>query len=174
MKRVMIVGGPGSGMTTLANGLGEITGLRVFHVDHFHSMPDRGERSQPDQTALAEDIQAQDRWISEGGFSKTLAGCAARADNVIWLDLPLSFRFARVLKRRVHNDRMMRPDRPDSCPERLDPGLLAFMYRTRRSGREGIAQMIANAPHLKIHHIRTSKGADTFLEWLQIPRAVGD
>ncbi len=34
--------------------------------------------------------------------------------------------------------------------------------------------MIANAPHLKIHHIRTSKGADTFLEWLQIPRAVGD
>ncbi|MGR3343154.1 MAG: AAA family ATPase [Paracoccaceae bacterium] len=167
MKRVMIVGGPGSGKSTLARGLGAITGLPVFHIDHIDYQPGWTERSQPDQTALAQSIHGQDRWNFESGFSTTYATRAARADTVIWLDLPLSVRFARILKRRVQFNRQTRPDLPDDCPERLDLGFLAFMYRTRHSGREKIAQMIADTPHLTVHHIRTTKGADTFLEWLQ-------
>ena len=163
----MIVGGHGSGKSILADGLGDVTGLPVFHIDHIHYQTGWIEPSQQEKTALAQCIHGQDRWILEGGFSTTYAGCAARADTAIWLDLPLSVRLARILKRRVHINRMTRPDRPDNCPERLGLCFLAFTYRTRHSGLEKIAQMIADAPHLTVHHIRTSKGADTFLDWLQ-------
>ncbi|MEL6615862.1 MAG: AAA family ATPase, partial [Bacteroidota bacterium] len=33
MQRVMIVGGPGAGKSTLARRLGEATGLPVIHID---------------------------------------------------------------------------------------------------------------------------------------------
>lgn len=36
MKRVMIVGQPGAGKSTLARQLGERTGLPVVHIDTIH------------------------------------------------------------------------------------------------------------------------------------------
>ena len=170
----MIVGARGSGRSTFAHGLGDITGLPVFHMDHIRYAAGWIERNQQEKTALAHSIHGQERWIFEGGLSATYAERAARADTAIWLDLPLSVRLARILKRRVRFNRQTRPGLPDACRERLDPGFLAFMYRTRHSGREMIAQAIADAPHLTVHHIRTTKGADTFLEWLQLDRTGGD
>jgi len=170
----MIVGAPGSGKSTFARRLGEITDLPVILMDHIHYLPGWVERAQQDKVSKAQAIHDQDRWIFEGGLAATDTARAARADRLIWLDLPLPIRFARILKRRVQFRGTTRRELPGNCPERLDPQFLAYMFRTRNTGRDQIAQMIADAPHLTVHHLRTSTGADTFLEWLQIDRAVGD
>ncbi len=167
MKRVMVVGGPGSGKSTFARALGDITGLPVYHMDMIHHLPGWVERPLAEKIPMAKAIEAKQKWIFEGGLSATYANRARRADTVIWLDLPLTLRLARVLKRRVQYNSQSRPDLPENCPERLNLGFTHFMIRTRNSGREKIAQTIADAPHLKVHHIRTAKGADTLLEWLR-------
>ncbi len=63
--------------------------------------------------------------------------------------------------------RAIRPDLPENCPEKVDREFLHWILTTRRTQREKIAQTIADAPHLRVHHIRTAKGADTLLKWLR-------
>ena len=113
----MIVGGPGSGKSTLATELGEITGLPVFHMDHIHWQPGWVMRDLDERIRLAGEIHLQDRWIQEGGLSRTYAERCARADTVIWLDLPLRVRLSRIVKRRVQYAGQTRPDLPENCPE---------------------------------------------------------
>lgn len=167
MKRVMIVGGPGSGKSTFAIALGDITGLPVFHMDLIHHLAGWVERPLQEKIPMANTIEAKAKWIFEGGLSATYANRAARADTVIWLDLPLTVRLARILKRRVQYNTKPRPDLPENCPEQVSLEFTSFIIRTRNTHREKIAQTIADAPHLKVHHIRTAKGADTLLEWLR-------
>lgn len=169
MKRVMIVGGPCSGKSTMAVGLGQITGLPVFHMDHVHYKAGWVEREMDEKLRLAAQIHARDRWVFEGGLSQSYAERTARADTVIWLDLPLRLRYGRVVKRRFEYSRRggrSRADVPDDCPERLDPAFLAYMFRTRNSARAAIAKALSEHP--QVHHIRTAKGVDTFLDWCRL------
>jgi len=161
----MIVGGPGSGKSTFARTLGDITGLPVFHMDIIHHLPGWAERPLDEKIPMANAIEAKSNWIFEGGLSATYANRAARADTVIWLDLPLALRYRRILKRRFEYNRKHRPDLPQDCPERLSAEFFGFMFRTRNSARAAIAKVLTEHPN--VHHIRTAKGADTFLKWLR-------
>jgi len=165
VKRVMIVGGTGAGKTTVALVFGDITGLPVFHLDQVHYKPGWMERPLDKKIEMAKALEAKPRWIIEGGLSSTYANRCRRADTVIWLDLPVRTRLVRIVKRRVQYNNQARPDLPENCPERLAPEFLAYIMRTRNSAREKIAQAIAEAPHLTVHHLRTAKGVNTFLDW---------
>lgn len=165
MKRVMVVGCSGAGKSTFALYLGKVTGLPVFHMDKIHYQPGWVERDKPTKIELANEVEAKEDWIFEGGLSATYANRAARADTIIWLDLPLGLRVARILKRRMKYHGKTRPDMQDDCPERLETAYLKWVLTATNDVREKIAQAIAEAPHLKVHHIRTAKGVDTFLNW---------
>jgi adenylate kinase family enzyme len=159
MQRVMIVGQPGSGKSTFARALGERTGLPVVHIDKIHWQPGWVERSRDEKDRLTREVHARETWIFEGGHSRTWPERIARADTLIWLDVPLPRRLWRVLRRAVTGYGRTRPDMQDDCPEQLGGtfvDLLRFMWRTRRSGRMKIQAIFdAPPPHLALHRART-------------------
>ncbi len=161
----MIVGGPGSGKSTMAVKLGEITGLPVFHVDQIIHKPGWIWCDDAESLEMANAVEAKTRWIFEGVLSASYANRCSRADTVIWLDLPVTTRLARIVNRWRRYRGQNRPDLPKNCPEKLPPDFLTYVISSRNSAREEIAQAIADAPHLKVQHIRTAKGADTYLDW---------
>lgn len=168
MQRVMILGGPGSGKSTLARILGQRTGLPVHHMDHIHWQSGWMEREQAEKTRLCEEIHARDRWIFEGGHSRTYPGRVARADLLIWLDLPVGLRFRRVIWRSLRWWGRTRPDLPEGCVERFGPETLPFwryIWRTRRSARRPVLAILAAPPaHLRIVHLRSPKEVRAWLE----------
>ena len=87
MQRVMIIGQPGAGKSTLARKIGLITHLPVYHIDHMHYRSGWVERSGAEKDALCAEVQAKDRWVFEGGRSSTWQKRLARADTLIWLDV---------------------------------------------------------------------------------------
>jgi adenylate kinase family enzyme len=138
MQRIMIVGQPGSGKSTLAQAMGEKTGLPVVHIDHIHWQPGWVERSRDEKTRLCREVESRDAWIFEGGHSATWDTRLARADLLIWLDLPVTLRFWRVLRRTVIYHGRSRPDLPDDCPEGFHRETLPFwrfIWRTRNTAR---------------------------------------
>lgn len=152
MRRVMIIGQPGSGKSTLARELGAITRLPVYHMDHIHYLPGWVERPKPEKDQLCAEVHASDAWIFEGGRSSTWGERLARADTVIWLDLPLGLRVARVLRRTVRHWGRNRPDLPDGCPERLDPAFLRWIWDTRHRDRAKMLALYERVPEGKARH----------------------
>ncbi len=166
----MIVGQPGSGKSTLARALGQITGLPVVHVDHIHWQPGWVERPRDEKTRLCLEVEAREAWIFEGGHSATWANRLARADTLIWLDLPVALRFWRIVKRTVIWHGRSRPDLPENCPEGFHRETLPFwhyVWRTRNSARAKLAQLVATAPDtVEIRHLQSRRAIQAFLEEL--------
>lgn len=171
MKRVMIVGGPGSGKSTLARSLGAMTGLPVHHMDLIHHLPGWKERPRPEKVAMAHAVEAQEAWIFEGGLSATYETRLARADTLIWLDLPVGLRLWRVTKRLFRYLGRNRPDLPEGCNERLHPETLefyAFIWRTRLTSRARIEALIRESAEGKaVFHFQSPKAVQQFLSRLQ-------
>ncbi|NUB46057.1 AAA family ATPase [Fertoebacter nigrum] len=166
MRRVMIVGQPGSGKSTLARALGARTGLPVVHMDHIHWQPGWVERTAAQKDRLCAEVEAREEWIFEGGHSRSYANRVARADLLIWVDVPVALRLWRVTRRTLTGLGKSRPDLPSACPERLRnlPGFWRFIWATRHSSRARIARLVQGAPpELRVVHLRSLADVRAFL-----------
>ncbi len=166
-RRIMIVGGPGSGKSWLSHRLGELGGLPVHHMDHIHWLPGWIERDPREKDMLTREIHAKERWILEGGHSRTYGDRAARADLLVWLDLPAGLRMRRVLWRSIRHHGRTRPDLPDGCPETLGRqtvDFLRFIWRTRETSRQAVQRAVDRRPAtLSFVHLISSRQVSEFL-----------
>ncbi|MDJ0823244.1 MAG: AAA family ATPase [Paracoccaceae bacterium] len=154
MRRVMILGQPGSGKSTLAREMGRRTGLPVVHVDHLHWKPGWVERDRDEKIALALAEQAKPEWIFEGSLSVTYEDRFARADTIIFLDMPLPLRLRRVVWRTLRHYGRTRPDMQENCPERFSGEFYKWIWDTRQTGKRKPMRLIAAAgPDKDAHHL---------------------
>ena len=164
MRRVMIIGQPGSGKSVLARELGEITFLPVVHIDHIHWKAGWVERPGPEKDALCAEVHAGERWIFEGGRSSTWPERLDRADTLIWLDFPLPLRAWRVFWRTLRHWGRTRPDLPDGCPEQFSWEFARWIWNTRHTSRQAMQRLFDSAPADKSkHHLRSAREVRVYL-----------
>lgn len=100
MKRIVVIGAPAAGKSTLAAQVGQILGIEVFHLDelYWHG----GDSPQPEEwVARQRDLLARPAWIIDGNYSGTLAERLDAADTVVFLDLSTSLSVLRLIRRRL-------------------------------------------------------------------------
>ncbi len=104
MKRVLVIGCPGAGKSTLAYKLHALTGLPLYHLDLIWHLPDRSHVSREVFDERLSEILEKDAWIIDGNYGRTLEMRMKRCDTVLFLDYPphvcLSGAEARVGKKR--------------------------------------------------------------------------
>ena len=175
MQRVMIIGQPGSGKSTLARALGQAARLPVIHIDHIHWKPGWQERARDEKTAMCLEVQARPEWVFEGGHSTTWADRAARADTVIWLDLPLWLRGWRVLKRTLRYYGRSRPDLPENCPEHFSLEFYRFIWTTRQSWQIKAQALIDGLGDDKtVYHLKSPRQVRAFMANMRAALAQGN
>ena len=133
MQRILVIGSPGAGKSTLSHQLAKRASLPLFHLDKLHWLPGWIERDRDEARAELCDVLALDRWIIDGNYGSILPMRLARADSVIWLDYPTRICFGRVLKRWWQYRGKARPDMTEGCPERLDLEFLLYVLMFRRT-----------------------------------------
>jgi adenylate kinase family enzyme len=109
MKRIAIIGSTGSGKSTLAKRLGLALDLPVVELDALHWLPGWVEREREEFFRLVEQATAPPRWVIDGGYSTVRDIIWARADTLIWIDLPYFTTFWQLLKRTVNRARSRAP-----------------------------------------------------------------
>ena len=175
MQRVMIIGQPGSGKSTLARKMGEITHLPVVHIDLIHWKTGWVERTGAEKDALIAEVHARDQWIFEGGRSSTWDARLARADTLIWLDLPLPLRLWRVATRTLRHYGQSRPDLPEGCPEHFNLEFYQWIWNTRHSARQRSAALMASAgPSVACHHLQSRRAVARYLADLRKAAKTGN
>ncbi len=88
MKRVIVIGCPGSGKTTFAEKLSDKSGIELFYLDAIWHKPDRTHISREEFDERLGDILALDEWIIDGNYSRTVERRIAACDTVILFDIP--------------------------------------------------------------------------------------
>ena len=106
-SRIMIVGGPGSGKTTLAHRLTLLTGLPTYSVDDAVRDGMGVLRADADIDSIVRGWAQEDRWIIEGGNTRTYEDRALRADLIIRMAPPVLLRLVRVVRRDGFNLRLL-------------------------------------------------------------------
>jgi adenylate kinase family enzyme len=97
-KKIYIVGPSGSGKTTLGKVLAQKFNLPHFDLDEI-AYPNKQERSDKERLEEIEKLSKNSSWITEGIYVDWTQKLLERADLIVWLDLPYSKTFFRVIKR---------------------------------------------------------------------------
>ena len=88
MKRVIVIGCPGSGKTTFAEKLSETTGLPLYYLDAIWHKPDKTHISREEFDRVIREILAADTWIIDGNYERTVEMRLKECDTVVLFDLP--------------------------------------------------------------------------------------
>ena len=86
MKRVIVIGCPGSGKSTFSRALRDKTGLALYHLDMLYWNEDR---TTVERSAFLERLSAvlsEDEWIIDGNYASTMEMRMAACDTVFFLD----------------------------------------------------------------------------------------
>lgn len=100
--RVCVIGVSGSGKTTFATRLAGEAGLRQVELDLINWRPGWVSRYESDRVGFVRDVEAAitgDDWVVAGGYSTVRPRLFARAEHVVWIDIPKWLNLQQVLVR---------------------------------------------------------------------------
>ena len=106
MKKVIVIGCPGGGKSTFARRLRDLSGLPLHHLDTIWHKPDRTTVSRQEFDEKLGALLAQDTWIIDGNYNRTMERRMAACDTVFLLDYPVEVCLAGAQERvgQPHSD----------------------------------------------------------------------
>ena len=101
MRRVSVVGNSGSGKSTLGRALAARLGVPFVELDAIHHLPGWEPIDVPEFRRTVGGIVDGDGWVIDGNYSAVRDLVWARADTVVWFDLPRRTVMRQVLWRTI-------------------------------------------------------------------------
>lgn len=167
MERILIVGCPGAGKSTLARQMAEKLDLPLIHLDQLFWLPGWVSREKNDFDALLQAELDKPKWIIDGNYGRTLSRRLEYCDTVIFLDFSTAACLRGVLKRVFSSRGKVRPDMGAGCPERLDWKFLNYVRTFRRNHWESLMEKIFVAdPSVNRIFLRNRRQVEKFLKQL--------
>ncbi len=89
MKKIIVIGCPGSGKSTFSRALNEKIGIPLYHLDLMFWNADKTTVEKCVFLARLRDVLNKDEWIIDGNYASTMEERILMCDTVIFLDYPL-------------------------------------------------------------------------------------
>jgi adenylate kinase family enzyme len=163
MRRVLVIGSPGAGKSTLAARLGARLGVPVHYLDLHHWDPGWKYRDGAQAREATRALTERPAWVMDGNFAETFDLRMPRADTLVWLDYPRATCIRRILMRTVKDYGKRRADLPEGCPETFDAAMLGFAWRFPAESRPQIFAAIERyGSHLQVFRLGNDRAVADF------------
>ena len=148
-KKICIIGGSGTGKTTLAENLGKQYEIPVIHLDGINYHKGWIERDKDERDQIILEKIKESKWIIDGTYSSTLKERISKADLIIYLDYSSIVQIKGVLTRYLKNPNKLKKEIP-GCKERMNWKFFIWVLNWRSTKREKIISIIENVDKNKI------------------------
>jgi adenylate kinase family enzyme len=166
MKRVAVFGNAGGGKSTLAKRLAELTRLPLYPLDLIQFRPGGGEVPHDAYLKAHADLLRRDAWIIDGfGCVASAWERLARADTLVYVDLPLATHHWFVTKRLIKGLVATPEGWPENSPIwRSTMSSYRVLWRCHRGLTPRYRQLVADlAASKRVHHIKSPAEMTAFL-----------
>ena len=150
MNRICIIGGSGTGKTTLADNLGEKLNLPVYHIDGIHHLKNWEIRDRNERDKMILEITNKSKWIIDGTYNSTLKERLEKSDFVIYLDYSSFAQAKGVLGRFIKNHGKEKREIP-GCNEKMSLKFFLWVLNWRKNKRKKLIESLENIDKNKVH-----------------------
>lgn len=154
MDRVCIIGGSGTGKTTLANNLGKQLNLPVYHIDGINYLQNWEERDRTERDNIILQKANEEKWIIDGNYFSTLRQRIEKSDYIIYLDYPSTVQLKGVLRRFIKLHGKEKQEIP-GCKEKMSWEFFWWVANWRKNKRQKIIEILKEIDNDKIHIFKT-------------------
>lgn len=169
MKRILVLGPSGSGKSTFAKALADRLALPWICLDHYYWKPNWVETPEEEWREVVASLIAQDEWVMDGNYSKTLEMRIRKADTAIFLDVPRRVSFWRVFKRRIIHRGKVRAELAEGCKEKIDLDFLRWIWGYPTRTRPLVDRILDdNSKDKTIVVLKGAKQAEEYLASLPV------
>ena len=158
MKKVIVIGCPGSGKSTVSRTLHNKTGIPLYHLDMMYWNADK---TTVEKSVFLERLSAvleKDEWIIDGNYGSTMELRMAACDTVIFLDYPLDVCLDGIKERRGKP----RSDMPWIETEE-DAEFIEFIKNYNEQQKPKVLELLEKYSDKNIVIWRSREQADAFL-----------
>ena len=89
MKKIIVIGCPGSGKSTFSRELHKLTGIELFHLDMMYWNSDKTTVEKEVFIERLNRALKKDEWVIDGNYASTMEMRLKECDTVFFLDYPL-------------------------------------------------------------------------------------
>ena len=149
INRISIVGGCGTGKTTLSNNLGKELNLPICHIDGLHHLKNWEIRDKAERDKMIIDKINEDRWCIDGTYPTTLDLRLEKSDLIIYLDYSSLAQLRGVVGRFLKNHGKEKEEIP-GCKEQLTLKFFLYVLKWRKNKRPKVITYINKADKRKL------------------------
>lgn len=160
-KKVSIIGGPGTGKSTLANNIGKVLDVPIYHLDgicHFENWKPR-DKKERDEIILSKINEP--KWVIEGTYTSTLPNRLENSDLVIFLQFSTFSRIKGVISRYFKLRGKERPEIP-GCKEKLEYKFIKFAYNWDKTTGKKVKEILGKNKKDNILILKSRKATNAW------------
>ncbi len=161
MKKVIVIGCPGSGKSTFSRALHQRTGLPLYHLDMLNWNDDKTTVPKAVFIERLKDVMQGDSWIIDGNYGSTIELRMNACDTVFFLDYPLEVCMDGVRARMGQK----RSDMPWVETED-DPDFIRFITDYHSVSRPVVLELLEKYAGKEIFVFSSRKQAEDYLAGL--------
>ena len=158
MKKVIVIGCPGSGKSTVSRALHNRTGIPLYHLDMMYWNADKTTVEKSVFLERLSTVLEKDKWIIDGNYGSTMELRMAACDTVIFLDYPLDVCLDGIRERRGKP----RSDMPWIETEE-DAEFIEFIRNYNEQQKPKVLELLEKYRDKNIIIFKSREQADAFL-----------
>ena len=141
MNKMMIIGSPGSGKSTLSKIVGKKLGYKVLHLDYIYHIDNFKHITRDELKIMIESfVSENDNFIIDGNYGGTMEWRLQFCDTVVLLDIDTEICLKNVISRSMQENREdMAPGFDNSV---IDKDFLEYVKNFKKDKIPGIKELI--------------------------------
>ena len=158
MKKVIVIGCPGSGKSTFSKKLNEITNMPLYHLDLMYWNKDKTIVEKEIFLNRIKETLKKDSWIIDGNYKSSMELRIKEADAVFFLDYDIDLCLESVINRVGHK----RSDMP-WIENELDNEFVDYIKNYQTTNIPYILELFNKYQNKQIYIFKNRNEADNFL-----------